>query len=193
MKIRRLALMMVVLFSVANWCNAQETSSETQSLSPGERLRRVEETLQLLQTRKQRPDVDVLRKLEAELKAILVTDSVFKSQIEADLEIVHESLAYHDLQVAAYFMSNTHGHSWRGAASRLQNITKRYPKFSKMDEVLFHLIDVSVGQEQKDLAVRYCWSLICNYPNSEYVKAAFDHLNRIGVNSWEGCQKFKLP
>ena len=183
--------MTVVFFGVVNGCNAQEATSETQSLSPGLRLRRAEETLYSLQTRKERPDIEVMRRLHAELNGILSTDSVFKSQVEADLELVNENLAYHDLMVAAFYMGTGHG-SFRGAASRLQNITQRYPKFSKMDEVFFRLIVVSLGQEKKDLAIHYSWSLICNFPNSEYVKAAFDHLNELGVSSWEGCQKFEL-
>lgn len=183
--------MTIVLFGVVNWCYAQEATSETQSLSPGERLRRVEETLYSLQTQKERLHIDVIRRLQAELTGILSADSVFKSQVEANLELVNENLAYHDLMVAAFYMNTRNGH-FRGAASRLQNITQRYPKFSKMDEVFFRLIVVSLGQQQKDLAINYCWSLICNFPNSEYVKAAFDRLNNLGVSSWEGCQKFEL-
>ena len=192
MRIRPFLLITVVLFGVVNWCNAQETASETQSLSPGERLRQVEETLYSLQTRKDQPQIAVVRRLQAELNGLLVTDSVFKSQVEANLELVNENLAYHDLMVAGFYMSTGNGHKSRAAASRLQNITQRYPKFSKMDEVFFRLIVVSLVQQQKDLAIHYCWSLICNFPNSEYVKAAFDHLNDLGVSSWEGCQKFKL-
>lgn len=191
MRIRRFLLMTIVLFGVVNWCYAQEATSETQSLSPGERLRRVEETLHSLQTRKERPDLEVMRRLQTELNGLLVTDSVFKSQVEANLESVNENLAYHDLMVAAFYMNTRNGH-FRGAASRLQNITQRYPKFSKMDEVFFRLIVISLSQEKKDLAIHYCWSLICNYPNSEYVNAAFDHLNDLGVSSWEGCQKFYI-
>jgi Outer membrane lipoprotein len=193
MRLRPFLLITVVLFGVVNLCNAQEATGETQSLSPGERLRRVEETLNSLQARNERPNIDLMRSLQAELNGILATDSVFKSQVEADLEVVNENLAYHDLMVAAFYMTKGHhGHSFRGAASRLQNIAQRYPKFSKMDEVFFRLIVVSLRQEKKDLAIHYCWSLICNFPNSEYVNAAFDHLNDLGVSSWEGCQKFEL-
>ena len=193
MRLRPFFLMTVVLFGVVNWCYAQETTNETQSLSPGERLRRVEETLHSLQTRKEQPrHIDVMRSLQAELTGILARDSVFKSQVESNLELVNENLAYHDLMVANFYMSVGNGHRSRAAASRLQDITQRYPKFSKMDEVFFRLIVVSLAQEKKDLAIHYCWSLICNFPNSEYVKAAFDHLNELGVSSWEGCQEFEL-
>ena len=173
---------MVLLLSAANYCVAQESTAE--------RLRQVDETLQSLESRK---DIEVLRKAQRELNTILETDpsSIFKPQVEANLDLVNENLAYHDLLVAAFYMSRGHGHSLAGARSRLQNITQNYPKFSKMDEVLFRLSVVSIANEEPAEAARYCWKLICNYPNSEYVKAAFDRLNEIGVSSWEGCEKYK--
>jgi outer membrane protein assembly factor BamD (BamD/ComL family) len=170
---------------------AQETIDHTASLSTGERLRRVEELLEVPRTQKGPDDTKLLLKVEADLKRMLETDpsSVFKSQIEADLDFVNEGLAHHDLVIASFYMER--GHGLRGASARLQHITQRYPKFSKMDEVLFRLIKVSMAYGQEEDAIRYCWSLICNYPNSEYVKQAFEQLNVMGVSSWEGCQKYK--
>jgi len=176
-------LIVVLLLGAASYCAAQESTAE--------RLRRVDETLQSLEYRK---DIEVLRKAQRELNSILETDtsSVFKPQIQANLDLVNENLAYHDLLVAAFYMNKGHGHSLVGARSRLQNIPQNYPKFSKMDEVLFRLSVVSIANEDPEEAARYCWKLICNYPNSEYAKPAFERLNEIGVSSWEGCQKYKL-
>jgi outer membrane protein assembly factor BamD (BamD/ComL family) len=178
----RLFPIMVLLLSAASYCAAQETA---------ERLRRVEETLQNLESRQR---IEILRKAQRELKDIVETDpsSVFKPQVEANLDLVNENLAYHDLLVAAFYMNIGNGHRLVGARSRLEGIIQHYPKFSKMDEVLFRLSVVSINQEKEDEAARYCWRLICNYPISEYVRAAFDQLNRIGVSSWEGCQRYKL-
>lgn len=192
MRLQNLLFLTVVIFSVVHCCKAQEKIDRTEFLSTGERLRRVEEQLHVLKTRKEPYDINLLRQVESELKRILETDpsSVFKSQIEADLDFVNERLAHHDLLVAAFYMER--GHGLRAASSRLQNITQRYPRFSRMDEVLFRLIKVSEKATQKEDAIHYCWSLICNYPNSEYVKPAFERLNLFGVRSWEGCQKYKL-
>ena len=192
MRIPTLFLLMVLQLTVANYCEAQETTGETQILSTAERLRRVEETLQSSVSRK---DIEVMRKAQRELKSILETDSssAFRPQVETNLDIVNEYLAYHDLLVAAFYMNKEHGHSHTllGARSRLQGIIQNYPKFSKMDEVLFRLSVVSIANEVPDDAARYSWKLICNYPNSEYTRAAFDQLNTIGVSSWEGCEKYK--
>ena len=192
MRPKSLLFLIVVFFSVAHYCSAQETIDQTESMSTGERVRRVEEQIEVLRTRKNLADIDVLRKLESELKKMLETDpsSVFKTQIEGDLDFVNEQLGYHELLVASYYISR--GHGLRAASMRLRSVTERYPRFSKMDEVLFRLIHVSIVNKEEEDAVRYCWSLICNYPNSEYVKQAFEQLNLIGVRSWEGCQKYKL-
>jgi len=179
----RVFLIMVLVLIAANYCVAQESSAE--------RLRRVEESLQVKDFRK---ETDILRQAQRELKDILETDpsSLFRSQVEADLDRVNEKLAHHDLQIASFYMSASHGHSLLGARSRLQNITQNYPKFSKMDEVLFRLSVVSMASEDEKEAAHYSWTLICNFPNSEYVRPAFEKLNQIGVSSWEGCQKYKL-
>jgi len=178
----RVFLIMVVVLIAANYCVAQESTAE--------RLRRVEESLQVKDFRK---EIDILRQAQRELKDILETDpsTGFKPQVEANLDRVNEKLGYHDLQIARFYMSNTHGHSLIGARSRLQNITQNYPKFSMMDEVLFRLSVVSTDSAEEKEATQYIWKLICNYPNSEYVRPAFDKLNQIGVSSWEGCEKYK--
>jgi outer membrane protein assembly factor BamD (BamD/ComL family) len=190
MRIPTLFLLMVLQLTVANHCEAQEATRYTQIWSTGERLRQVEETLQKVETPK---GIEVMRKAQRELKSILETDSssAFKPQVEANLDLVNENLALHDLLVAAFYMNRGHGHSLVGARSRLQGIIQNYPKFSKMDEVLFRLSVVSIANEEPEEAARYSWKLICNYPNSEYTRAAFDQLNTIGVSSWEGCEKYK--
>lgn len=184
---RTLLLTTVVFFSVLTCSHAQITTAQMESSTPGEILKLVAETLQT-----QPGNVSLLRKLETELKGILAADSstVFKSEVEAKLDLINENLAYHDLMIAAFYMDQNR--SLRGAASRLQNITQRYPKFSKMDEALFRLGVVSQRSEKNDQAVRYYWTLICNFPRSEYVNKSFNQLNRIGVSSWEGCKKFEL-
>ena len=191
MRIRTLFLIVLFLFSVANYCHAQETAEVGPVLSTGERLREVEEILRILQSPNVPWDMHLLRKAERELKGILESDpsTIFKSRVEANLDSVNERLAYHDLMVASFYMNK--GHGLRGARSRLEGITRSYPKFSKMDEVLFRLNVVSVHEEKEDEAARYCWTLICNYPTSEYVWAAFEQLNQIGVSSWQGCEQYK--
>ena len=176
---------------VAARCCGQDSSGSEQVLSTGERLIRAEEILNGLRSKRGPTDIDLVRRAEKELKSILEADpqTVFRSQVEADLDIVNESLAYHDLLVAAFYMSRPH--SLRDARSRLANITELFPKFSKMDEVLLRMSLIAVAEDHPDEASRTFWKLICTYPNSEYVPEAFKQLNQIGVSSWEGCQQYK--
>lgn len=193
MRISILPVVVVVFFSAANYCKAQEPINREQTLPTAERLKGVEKTLKTLRSRKHRNDINLLRKAERELKGILETDpsSVFKSRVEAYLDIVNEGLAYHDLLVASFYMNIGNGQRALAARVRLLNITQHYPKFSKMDEVLFRLSVVSVMDGKEDEAVRYSWKLICNYPNSEYRDAAIKKLDERGVSfSREGCEKY---
>ena len=156
-------------------------------------LGRVEETLLVLKSQKGPKDVNLFRSIARQLRDILAADpnSGFRSQVEANLDLVNESLAYHELMIASFYMVRSNGHSLRGAELRLQAITQQYPKFSKMDEVLLRLGEIARLEEREDDAPVFYWRLICNYPSSEYIGSAFERLNQIGVKSWEGCQKFR--
>ena len=180
----------VLLFLTVISCNAQE-SLDSAPLSVGDRLLKVEETLKNLQP--QAAPIELLRRIEKELKSILEAEphTMFRSQVESDLDVVNERVARHDLSVAAFYMSNTHGHRFRGAEARLTQIVQNCPKFSRMDEVLFRLGLVMVVQEKPDEASQIFWRLICRYPTSGYVNAAFNRLYETGVSSWLGCEQFK--
>lgn len=180
------------LFLLAISCNAQE-SLDSAHLSVANRLLKAEETLKNWQSQPELRHIESLRKVEKELKTILESEphTMFRSQVESDFDVVNENLAIHDLFVAGFYMSNTHGHSLRGAEARLTQIIQNYPKFSRMDEVLFRLGVVMVRQEKPYEASRLFWKLICRYPHSQYVEAAFAHLYQVGVSSWLGCEQFK--
>jgi hypothetical protein len=182
-----------LVFVLVTGCQGQQSSESQQTMSSGERLLKVEETLNELRSHPQPSNIEILRKLETELKSILDSDSqtIFGSQLEADLDVVNEGLAYHDLLVAQFYMSKAGGHGLRGAEARLARIVQSYPKFSKMDEVLFRLAFAKLAVERTDEGASLLWKLICRYPDSQYVKAAFARLYEIGINSWQGCDQFK--
>lgn len=185
------SIVALLLLSVIS-CPAQE-SRNVAHLSLGDRVLSAEQTLKDLQSQPEPRNIQLLRKVEKELKGLLESDlnTMLRLQVESDLEIVNESLAYHDLLVARFYLSKTHGHSLRGAEVRLTHIVKAYPKFSKMDEVLLHLGLVMVAQEKPDEGLRVFSKLICRYPDSQHVKDAFAQLYQIGVSSWPGCDEFK--
>ena len=180
----------VLMFVLGIVCNGQESSDSVQTLSIGDRLLRVEEKFNDLRSRSKPTNIELVRKCERELKSILESDpqTVFRSQVEVDLDFVNEQLANHDLLVAQFYMSKAGGHGLRGAEARLSNIVENYPKFSKLDEVLFRLATVMIEEEKLDEGSRLLQRLICRYPDSEFVPPAFAQLYNIGVGSWQNCE-----
>lgn len=190
MKFMLLVLLLTVtsLSVTAQTCVTPESMTDQEYVS--ERLRSVEEKVEILRSQGDK-DSSLLLRVQTDVKCILEKqpEPALRSKLDSYMDIVQEGLGLHDLLVAGYYMSRNQDSA--GAASRLQNIAERYRKFSKMDEVLFRLMVVSVAREKEDEAVRYGWELICNYPLSEYVPKTFEELNKIGVTSWQGCEKFK--
>ena len=130
--------------------------------------------------------MNLLRRAETELLDIRQSDPDLWSnpKLQTDLEFLHEHLALHDLLVADFYMETKR---FSGVESRLTGIMKRYPKFSKMDEVLLRFALLKVAQKRFDDASRLFQELICKFPNSDYVDKAFSELYDIGVTSWERC------
>ncbi len=168
-----------LLFMLVTCCNAQK-------LSTAERLIKLEETLKRVRSQEVGIGMDLLRTAETELLEIRQSDPHLWShpQLQADLEFLHEKMAYHDLQVARFY---TETKSLAAVESRLTGIMKRYPRFSKMDEVLLRFALLKVDQKRFDDASRLFQELICKFPNSDYVDKAFSELYEIGVTSWERC------
>jgi hypothetical protein len=115
------------------------------------------------------------------LKSILQRDpdSPFWFQIQQDLIPLQEYLAEHDLQIAEFYLSRTCDDP-NGARSRLLNIIREYPNYSKTDEALCTLAVLSEREESWGDASRYLQDLIGEHPNSLFLSRAFDELNPIG-------------
>ncbi len=109
------------------------------------------------------------------------------------LREVQEMLAEGDFRIAAFYYMRQ---SNKAAAGRLQDIANRYPLFSKADQVLWMLGNISEkaptgnlqGQEKEaflkrrtDTAAHYFADLVKNYPLSEYVPKTKDQLTELGA------------
>ena len=69
----------------------------------------------------------------------------------------------------------------RAAAGRLISLTNRYPLYSKSDHALWMLGDVFEKSEKKDLATNYFARIVRDYPLSELVPDAKNHLKSLGA------------
>jgi hypothetical protein len=178
----------IILLVLAGSVGAQTTSSQSDSVA--DKLQHAEEVMSRLKLQKLR-DINLARQAARDLNEILQIDpkTSFRTQIEFDLDWVNEILGVHELLVAAFYMGRPH--ALRAADARLTDITRNYPKFSKMDEVFFRLGIVALKDDRPKDAAGYFKTLVCNYSRSEYLESALRELNLMGVSASEGCDKLK--
>ena len=119
-------------------------------------------------------------------------NSDLRPRVEENLLFLEEKLGDHDLAIAQFYLSRatSTGHT-KGAQDRLLNIVKNYPRFSRMDDVLFDLATASLSNDDREAARNYLLKVVCRYPYSNQVIPAFNRLNDIGFGVWKGCDGFK--
>jgi len=184
----------VALFAVLQFLSlvaaAQVPVADDPVETDGEKLLKAETDLQLLNSHQfVRNEMLVARRAEARLKSILQRDpnSPFRFQVEQQLDAVGEILGAHNLAIATFYSKRSHG--LKGAQGRLLAVVRDCPHFSRMDEVLILLADVSLRDERPEEAAAYLKQLISNYPLSSLLPRAFDRLSEIEASSWEGNEK----
>jgi tetratricopeptide (TPR) repeat protein len=97
--------------------------------------------------------------------------------VKGFLDEVQESLALSDYGVGDYYAQ--HGNPW-GASSRFKEITEKYARFSKMDEVDFLLAQALLKMENTDEAAKYLARIAEGYPFSKYFDEAKAQLQQMG-------------
>jgi len=134
---------------------------------------------------------------EQEFQAFLTTypDSELAPVAAQHLREVQEVLAEGDFRIARYYEMKG-PLTYKAAAGRLQDIADRYPLFSKSDQVLWMLANISEkapsGNLQGELkqaffaqrtkaAAHYYSQLVQNYPLSDLVPRAKERLVSLGA------------
>jgi len=155
-------------------------------------LWQAEADVQLLQSHGTLDSSKVAMRAWHQLKAILAVadDLQLKARVERDLIPLEEILGDHDLQIANFYLKREYG-GIKGAQDRLLYTSEEYPDFSKMDEVLLRLSDVSLREGNSGQASKYLYRLVCKYPGSAHAKIAFDRLSEIGFDAGESCDKYQ--
>lgn len=191
---RRLRCLALALLSlvISSSALAQESAVVEGAESNIELLIKAEADIQELKKSSLR-ESDLAHRAERTLKSILQRDpnSSLRFQVLEDLKPVQEILGRHNLLVAEFYMSRGHGHSLKGAESRLLQVAREYPAFSKMDRVLSLLGTIAIRQERPDDVARYLGALVCSYPSSKYFASSFSQLTALEMLKWEGCGNFK--
>jgi outer membrane protein assembly factor BamD len=122
---------------------------------------------------------------ERHLKALLkhFPDTPLRPQVEERLQKVQEDLAMHELKVALFNLERRQ--AVIGAQMRLLVITRDYPHFPQMAQVLFLLAktyqdDPDTKDTNTAEAIRCYQQLICQFPDSPFTKEANQQLLLMG-------------
>ena len=189
--------LLLLITSRVSW--AQEVPADEQRLeSDEEMLRKAEENVQLIISKRffEKHRGVLAIKTEQLLKNILqlYPNTLLRDRVEENLFQVQEDLAMHELSVARFYQARyEHGEGGlKGAQNRLNEILKKYPKFSLMDEVLLRLGNTYLKIEQPEDAAKYFWKVVCKYPSSQYVSETFEQLSKMGINTSEDCNNLRL-
>jgi outer membrane protein assembly factor BamD len=125
----------------------------------------------------EKPDRDrsEAKAAEEELQTMLqkYPDSPYAKQAEQLLRDVQEVLAEGDFRVGNYYYIKG---NQRAAASRLIDVTNRYPLYSRSDRALWMLGNIFEKNERKEIAAQYYARIVRNYPLSELVPSAKEKL-----------------
>lgn len=135
-----------------------------------------------------RPDRDASRAYKAEQRLRVVMQQYPKSSLrpltEARLIEVQDNLGLHNLWIANFYYRRAidqQKQGLKGAQSRYQEILKKYPNFSYMDEALFRLAVTYQVEEETDEAAKLFQRLVRDYPNSQYLEKAKEQLQLMGA------------
>ncbi|MEK6300102.1 MAG: tetratricopeptide repeat protein [Acidobacteriota bacterium] len=88
-----------------------------------------------------------------------------------------EISAKHNLETARWYI--TKRKAYEGARDRLQEIMDTYPEFSRMDEVMFWMGEVSLKFDKVDEAEDFFNKMLKAYPSSEFAKKARERLDEL--------------
>jgi len=100
-----------------------------------------------------------------------------RGPVEAARDPAMEITAKHNLETARWYI--TKRKAYEGARDRLQEIIDTYPEFSRMDEVLFWMGEVSLKLKKNDAAEEFYNKMLKAYPSSEFAKKARERLDEL--------------
>jgi len=131
--------------------------------------------------RMEKPDRDRTnaRLAEEEFQTFLLKYPNHPMAVEAEqrLREVQEIMAEGDYRIARYYYIKG---AKRAAVARLHEIVTRYPLYSKSDQALWMLGTTFESAERNEIAAEYYTKLVRDYPLSEQMENAKEHLTAMG-------------
>ncbi len=135
----------------------------------------------LLMRQMNAPDRDqaLTERAEGEISRMmsLFPNSDYIPIVRQYLDEVREILALRDLGVGDFYSGRG---NYAGALSRYQEITEKYPHFSKMDEAYFRISEIMKIAENPEESEKYLTRIVTGYPFSKYFDRAKSELELMG-------------
>jgi len=109
--------------------------------------------------------------------AIVAAQGPTRGPVEPPRDPTMEITAKHNLEIARWYI--TKRKAYEGAGDRLQEIMDTYPEFSRMDEVVFWMGELSLKLKKNDKAGEFYNKLLKTYPSSQFAKKASERLDEL--------------
>lgn len=109
--------------------------------------------------------------------ASLAAQGPARGPVETGRDPALEITAKHNLETARWYI--TKRKAYEGARDRLQEIIESYPEFSRMDEVMYWMGEVSLKLKKEDAAEDFFNKMLKTYPSSEFAKKAQTRLDEL--------------
>jgi outer membrane protein assembly factor BamD (BamD/ComL family) len=100
-----------------------------------------------------------------------------RGPVETGRDPALEITAKHNLETARWYI--TKRKAYEGARDRLQEIIDSYPEFSRMDEVLYWMGEISLKLKKNDEAEDFFNKMLKAFPSSEFAKKARRRLDEL--------------
>lgn len=137
--------------------------------------------ISILMRQMRAPDRDQKETIRAEAEIqkflTLFPNSDYAPIVRQYLDEVRESLATSDLIIGDFYTGRG---SHLGAASRYREITEKYPRYSRMDEVDWKLAQSLKKTENGEEAAKYLSRIVAGYPFSKFFESAKADLGKMG-------------
>ena len=180
MKMFPLLLLLLATSAAAQDKLSPESSASNTHVCTDKLVEDAEEAFRLRRWRSQ-----MLGRAEQQLKAVvqLCKETPAAYQAQEQLKVVQEDLANNSLTIALFYLDKfRNGKGGKaGAFARLKSISEKYPRYSKLDQVLALLGQLNLDDGNLDEA-RACYQkIIQDFPGSQYAGEASKQLSAIEV------------
>ncbi|KAF0249651.1 MAG: hypothetical protein FD167_945 [bacterium] len=98
---------------------------------------------------------------------VIAQGGLQQQQLDLPRDPALEKEAKHNLEVAKFYLKQK---AYKAVNDRLLEIIYTYPRFSRLDEVLFMVADSFIKLDNPDEAAKFYQQLVNDFPESKFTK-----------------------